>query len=580
MSLLRRIAVGLLALVVVLALASGADAQRRRRRRNGPTTGISVRVIDVSGDRAYLEPGTTGGLRRGARVTIGRGRFEVVGVTASYGVIAIDRGEVSVGDSGRAVVSVEANGEEVAQLTPPRPLSAYNGQWPDVVLPSATQHPEHVPLGVTAANQRLQVALSSYGGAYLPLGGQGSATGRADLRGRIHAEPIAGVPFMVDADAALQIFAAENLSDRPGAASQPYLRVRQLTVAYGDQTDFYAALGRLRYAANMLGPLDGLRVQSPSFQGLTVAAFGGFIPDPLDNKPQFQATRFGLEAQLRDPASELRPMISLVGSGSVYEGALDERRVTALVGLYPGDVRIGGHAELNVFDADNEWNAKEFELTAAGVDGNVRFGSFHVGARLDYRRPERSRFLASYLPRTFLCARGQGTSTPDLDPCTNVYEPRLLGSVDAGFDFDHFAVAAGGTAIHVGGLGNEADVDQLGGFVSARAVRIAEILRADLTAMVSTGWLIETFALRASVGVTLLDDMLDVSLHYRPALTTYEADIERYLEHMVGAAIYVTPTPEFDITLDVDALTSRDADALLLMAGIAWHPSIGVASAP
>jgi hypothetical protein len=43
---------------------------------------------------------------------------------------------------------------------------------------------------------------------------------------------------------------------------------------------------------------------------------------------------------------------------------------------------------------------------------------------------------------------------------------------------------------------------------------------------------------------------------------------------MVGGGVLLTPMDELDISLDVDALTSRDIDALLVLAGVVWRPRL------
>jgi hypothetical protein len=557
---MMRLALCLLVVVAAAAPTLGAEAQRRR---------VPVRVVDVSGGRAYVEPGAVAGISRGDRVLIERRRYEVVGVTASYATIEVPPVGIALGARGFAIVRRDAQSGEAVRLDPPRPISAFRGQWPDLTLPASEQQPEYVPLGVTTAEQRLDLALGVGGAALVPLDGRGEAIGQVVVRAQVHAEPIEGTPLSFDADAAFQAWMAPNLDARAGRPSQPYLRVRELQIAYGQTADFYAALGRLRYAASTVGQLDGLRLQSPSLSGITVGAFGGFVPDPIDGVPSFDASRFGLEAQFRLEDHALRPMVSLVGHGSLYDGAIDERRLTATVDMFPGDSRIGAHAELNLFDSDNVWGADPVELTAAGVDGTLRLGVFRAGARFDMRRPERSRWLATYLPPSWLCARAPGAvGTPTMnEACTGQFEPRLLGSADVGVELDRFAVTAGGTLIHVGDQG---DLDQLGGWVSARTVRLFGVARADLTVTVQTGQLIESYALSAGVGAELVPGVLDVSIHYRPALTRYRADIDRYFEHMVGGGVLLTPMDELDISLDVDALTSRDIDALLVL----WRPRL------
>lgn len=549
-----------------------AVAQRRRQRQRQRQQ-VRVQVVDISGGMAYVTPGAEAGLARGSRVTIGQQRFRVTAVSATYAVIELGERRVDRGARGAARISRAGQEAEDEGLAAPRPMSAFRGQWPDAVLPASEQAPDHVPLGVTDDNERLAVALSTDGMALVPLGGQGDALGRVTVRGRVHAEPIESVPFSVDADAAFQVWMAPQLSARPGAASQPYLRVRELQAAYGSTSDFYAALGRLRYAASTVGQLDGLRIQSPNVSGLTFGAFGGFVPNPLDGVPSFEMSRFGLEAKFQMPESELQPMVSLVGHGSTYGGGIDERRLTATFDMFPGDARIGAHAEINAFDADNPWGADEVELSAAGVDGTLRAGMFHAGARFDMRRPERSNWLAAYLPPSWLCVRAPGApgTPPANEACAGQFEPRYFTSADVGVEIDTLAITGGATLIKIAGADG---LDQLGGWLSARMIRLFEVGRGDLTFMVSTGEVIESYSLRVGVGAVVVPDVLDLSLHYRPALTRYRADIDRYWEHTVGGTVLLNATPDLAMNLDLDALTSRDIDALIIMAGVIWRPRL------
>ena len=73
----------------VLVRAAPLEAQRLR-----------VRVVDVVGDRAYLEPGAARGVRRGGRVRFGARSYEVVATTDSYAVIDITGRPVELGARG------------------------------------------------------------------------------------------------------------------------------------------------------------------------------------------------------------------------------------------------------------------------------------------------------------------------------------------------------------------------------------------------------------------------------------------------------------------------------------------------
>jgi len=552
---------------VALALLVTAPASAQRRGR-GPS--VSVNVVDMAGGRAFLEPGGEAGIRRDDVVVIGRRRFRVIAVTRSSAVIEVDEGVVAVGNRGRVRIS-EAAAEETHRLPPVSPVESFEGQWPQAQRPALGQHPEHVDLGFVETRRDTRLVLSSGGGAILPLGSQeGDALGYGFLRARVHAEPLEGVPLSLDGDAALQLWVA---GEHRGGGSRPLVRVRQLELAYGEQGGLFGALGRLRYAASTIGQLDGIRVRSPALEGFTVGAFGGVVPDPLSGMPSLDASRFGLELAFEPQSAGWRPMIDLVAHGSLFDGALDERRVTAAVQLFPGRARMGAHAEVSLFDQDNPWNAPSADLTGAGVDARVRTGRFQVGARLDLRKPERSRWLASFLPASFLCTAVPQPATipPTPEPCAQDYDARLLGALDAGVDIGNLALSAGGTAIRTGG---RPGFEQIAGFVQARAVRLLGLLRADASVMVSSGSLLRMLSGQLGLGASLLDGVLDLSVHYHPAIARYEADIGFFAQHGLGTAIIVAPMADLEIDLTADAMLGRDLDALLLLGGVTWRPEL------
>lgn len=554
----------LLAALAVALVAAPAEAQRRRRSR-----GVAVEVTDVAGDRIYLSPGSAGGLHPGAEVALGGQRYRVVAVTAHHAVV--ERGEraVTVGARGRASVRPATDDGEPERLPTPPPLERYAGQWPEAPRPADGQRVEHVPLGGSLARARqLVIEVSARGYAFVPLRGGGDPIGRGELRARVHAQPWVELPLTLDADAAVQLWLGDSLDAGPGAASRPNLRVRELQIAYGQQHDFYAALGRMRYAASTLGQLDGLRVQTPAMGPLTLAGFGGFVPDPRNGEPAFDVGRFGLEATLRDFEAELRPVVTLVAHGSIYGGEIDERRVSGAFHLYPGESHVGGYLEVSAFDADNPWNVDEVVVTAASLDTTLRFDWLRVGARASMRMPERSKWLAALYPQSFLCTPVP-TPTGDLDPCAGFMDMRILGNLDVGIEVDDVALTGGATVVHTG---TEGQLDQVAAFLAFRATRLLGYGHLDVSATASTGYFLETLSLRATVGVAAIPEVLDVSLRYRPAVSRYVADVDPFfVEHLFGGRVLVRPIPELDIVLDADGLVGRQVDAFLVQLATAWH---------
>ncbi len=556
------------AVALVLALGGSAEAQRRGRGRG---RGVRVTVTDVAGDRVYLSPGTSAGLHIGATVTVGQQRLRVLAVTASHAVAERGEREVSVGARGLARVRRTAEEGGAERLPTPPPASSFEGRWPEASRPADGQSVAQVPLGGQLGRTRqLTWDVMARGYAFVPIRGGGDAIGRGELRARVHAQPWTELPLTLDADASVQLWLGDSLEGGPGAQARPYLRVRELQIAYGQQDDFYAALGRLRYAASTIGQLDGIRVQTPALGPLTVAGFGGFVPDPQTGAPAFDVGRFGLEATIRDETHELRPMATVVAHGSVFDGELDERRISGAFHLYPDESHIGGYVEVSAFDADNPWGLQEVAVTAASLDTTLRFDWLRVGARASMRLPDRSKMLAARYPSSFLCTP---LPNPDggEDRCLGFLDMRVMGNVDVGLEIDDVALTVGGTVIHTGTHGT---FDQVGAFAAFRATRILGYGHLDVSFTASSGYFLETLALRTSLGVAVIPEALDVSLRYRPALSQYVADIDPFVEHLFGGRVLIRPIPEVDILLDADGLVGRQVDAFLAQLAVAWHGSL------
>jgi hypothetical protein len=561
-------------LLAWLLVLPSAEAQRRRRRR-GAGRGVAVEVVDVSGGRAYVSPGESAGVVRGSEVTLGRETYVVVASSSNWAAIDLPEGQsVEVGEDGRATTSVEEGEVEgPRRLDPPRPLTAFAGAWPDAELPASQQTPTPVPLGRTRGERRVDLTASTGMAAIIPFR-DADVLFRGDLRVRGRVAPFDGVPFWVTGDVSGQLWLAEDLGERSFGNSRPPLRVRELTVAWGQPHeigDLYAAVGRLRNVAMQLGALDGISVRSPALEGFTVGAFGGFVPDPTLGVPDFDTQRFGLELAYRNLRSDLRPAIGVVAHGSLFRGTIDERRLNVVAQLFPDIGRLGAHAELSLHDAVNPWAVSEVELSAAGIDGGIRIDAVDIGARFDMRRPERSRWLANFLPASWLCiALPQAPDVTTPEPCSGIDDARLSGSADLGVRIDQWALRAGGNVIHYVA---DATLGQVGGYASVRAAPLFETLRGDLFVSASTGAVYDTMAARLSLGWSIVPDVLDIAAHYRVGYGLYRADLSGWVEHMAGGSIVLTPMPELSITLAGDGLTGRDLDVLMLQLQAVFRPS-------
>lgn len=546
-------------LLLTMLMAGTATAAGQARKL------IKVRVTEVAGRRAYVAPGSQAGLRRGDRVLIGRRRFKVIAASAESALIATRGRRLKVGQRGRARVRTESD-DTVERLPPPSELASFRGQWPDATLPASEQAPKHVPLTRHAARRgRVRASLTAGGVARLPLEDGPFPLARGMLRGRVRAQPVMGLPLLFEADAALQIWIADDLAQRAGRDSRPLGRLYALNGRYGERGGFNATLGRLRYAASGVGTLDGVRVEAPVLDTLTVAAFGGLVPSPLDGVPATETSRFGAEVVYEAADADLRPRISATLHGSRYRGQLDERRLLLQADVYPADGYGGAYALLSRFDEDNPWGAPMTEVTAAGAHAGVRLDSYHVGARLDMQRPERSLWLADFLPPGWLCIARAAPASDQTETCFGD-EARYLGQLDTGLTFETVAVDVGLTASRTA----RRNADQYGGFAHLRINPLGHGFRMDVTGSASEGAVIRTVALTLAPGLRI-GERLDINLRYRPAITNYRADVDTFFEQTFGAGLLYTPTAAFDVGLDIDTIHGRDVKLLLIQLLTNWR---------
>ncbi|HZU84226.1 MAG TPA: hypothetical protein VE987_14955 [Polyangiaceae bacterium] len=582
----RAIAAGL-GLAAALCLVTGAlPAQSRKPLRPraarppapapvapGKPSGVEVVVVEVAGARAYLAPGAKSGVRRNSVVLLDGKEYRVAQATDSYAVIDLGGGTVAEKDKGRASMAEEED-DRPTELAPPRPLSTWQGAWTPQPPPADAQQPRHVPIGDAERDRRLDVTLDFASGGLVPLSGQpGAALAFAQLGARVHDEPFSA-PVALDVDAAVQQWAAADLGSRVGGPTRSVVWVRELLASYR-AAGWYAGFGRMKYAASTLGALDGVRAAAPAGGGVSVAAFGGFLPDPLGGELSTAAQRFGVEARFDRPDSALRPEAALVVQGSTFRGALDERRISGVFALYPGPARVGGHFEVSGFDAGNPWKASPYELTAAGLDESVRLGNFDVGARIDLVQPERSRWLASFLPASWFCRTVPAPvgSPPAGEACDGSSSTRALGSVTAGVTLGQasFTLAATGieTVPHPAG-----EPRVLGGFATGRVVRIANVLRVEGAASYSASTFLDMLGATVGPGVTVLRDALDVSMYYRVSDVRYASVNARLLENGVGGTAVLFPSGATSFTLQGEGMAGGDVKSLFVFGTIVWRPRL------
>jgi hypothetical protein len=511
-------------------------------------TRVAVRVVEVAGGRAYLEPGAGAGLQRGSVVRLRGKRFTVLAVTAAHAVVDAGDTPLAAGDRGDA--DAAAAGEARAGRPQPEPLSRYAGQWPEPRWPAAAQKPRFVPLGA-AAGAAVQLTLGAQSYVLVPRAGTGDVTGHIALDGQLHVEPWRALPLGLDADAAALVWLSGSLA--PVAGAQPNADVRELRLRYGDARDPFAALGRLRWAARSVGLLDGVRLRTPAVAGLSLAAFGGFVPDVVSGRPATDAARFGAELAFDTRALHA----TLTGWGSTFGGAVDERHLAAAADASVGPLRFDALAELGLFDADNPWGMAQLALVAASAGAALHAGPWRADLRAELRQPERSRYLASILPAGYLCS-----GVPD-DACGSQLRLGVTGG--AGFSAGHLALDAGGS--FVGGYGDATEATVFG---DALLRRLFGHGRLGVEVSATNGSFLDERALRVDAGVTFIT--LDVGAHWRGAMLDYTAATATRTEHRVGVDAVWSQAHDPELGLSIEGATGADVDALVILATVIWRP--------
>jgi hypothetical protein len=548
-----------LALVIAATLLLAADrvgaAEARRR--------VEVQVVEVVAGRAYLEPGAEHQIRIGDTVQLGRSRYVVIASNQKHSVVQLARARLTRGQRGFVLVRA-TRAKALEKLAAPRPLERFAQQWRPPGLPAEEQPVRFVPLGPAPDARRNRALVAVDFQRIAPLSGPAYGISRQRLRAQLHAEG-QQLPLRFDADAFLESWQAQDLAQRPQNASRPLLNVQQLEAGYRGDT-LHGALGRLRHAAATTGLLDGARISAGLSDDWTLGAFGGTLPNPENGAPSTEAARFGADVAWQDEAAA-RTRASLTLQGSRYLGRLDEQRITGLLESYPDFGRLGAHTELSLFEPDNPWGAAAMELSAAGADASVRIDSLRLGALFDVRSPERSRWLAGFLPPEYFCAARPSAGATRAEPCAGT-DRRYTAALDAAWEATFWTLAAGA---HFS-MTRPSAAEQSTAFASFRQREILNLLRFDAGLSVSRGSLLESAALDLGLGAATGDDVADVSLYYRPSLVRYRAGLDEFVEHGLGTRLWWALSDVLDLNGSLDLLTGRDADVFILQFGAAWRP--------
>ena len=84
--------------------ALAAQTPRPQQRTQRPRT-VAVRVVDLSAEVAYVEPGGAEGVSTGRFATFGTKRFWITATSASYAQLALEGQPLAIGAVGHVLVA-------------------------------------------------------------------------------------------------------------------------------------------------------------------------------------------------------------------------------------------------------------------------------------------------------------------------------------------------------------------------------------------------------------------------------------------------------------------------------------------
>ncbi len=517
---------------------------------------VTVKVVEVAGGVAYVQPGRASGLIPGTKVRF-RGRdLTVVESTEKTAMVKSEGMQLAIGDAGSANVDRTA-AATVKMLPKPRPPEAFKEQWPAAVMPADTQTPKPVPLGeARVSGGRAHVTMIAHGFGAVQKGRGTEGDGEARVIASFDA--MTDRPLAVDLDVAGRAFVTGY--DK-GTHTPVFVRAAELR--YGNQLDPAFALGRLRFAASSVGMLDGGRAAA-HFGTLELAAFGGLVPDPVSGKPSTAASRFGGELVYDLHDSPWQPRVSVVATGSTWSGQLDERRLSLVASANRASSYVDGWAQANQFPSGNPWNASSVELTGAGGTYEWREHGDHLGVDLVYLRPERTLQLQSLLPQGWLC--------------TAVPQPGMVPESCAGGDWWGSASASGGlrrgrfSLDAVGTIGESHGV--YSGYDSSGYVRGEVAFGTTRLVLGGSGGhasFADWVAGEAGIGAAL-NRRVDATVTYRPELLDYSASTGPMTLHSIVVDGHYALSPAFDIAGSALGTLGADRDAIAVLATLVWRP--------
>lgn len=533
------------ALAIALALALGAAPVAA-----GP---VAVRVIEVAGEIAYLEPGATAGLAPGTTVTIAGRTLVVIEVTATTAAVRAD-GTLAVGASGTATVAPAGapGGPAVTVLPPVRSPETWVAQWPDITVPSAGQHPESRPLGAGRAG-RVSAAITLRGAGH--VASHGDPTAALEARAEVSAEAWPAQELWADVDVAGRVFTAGTAGPRAPVV----IHAARLRVGASDDPRLEA--GRLAWVTDQVGALDGVHARH-RFGALTVGGFAGLLPGDVDTQPRTSAARFGAELGWDDPGGRWQPRVDLVAVGSTWDGRLDEQRLMLDAEVARGALRGRAWGEVQNFPADNQGTPAEIEVAGAGASVGWWQRGRHLDLDVTFQRPERSLHLDATLPVDWLCL---GAAQGGESGCS-------------GASWTDVAASAGSSGARWsvdGGL--DVGIEQVGDrFVAASGFVLGELrvlphgLRLQLSGSGGRARFVDWYG--AEAGLALGRRRWDVAVRWRPELVAYTGALDRLWQNGLVVDGRWAVGPRLTVSGSLYATAGGDRNALTAVTTLAWRP--------
>jgi len=532
-----------LAIAIVMATATSAHAER-----------VTVKVVEIAGGVAYVEPGASAGIAVGTKLVFGTSERTVAAASSTTASFELAGLALSLGQTGSATTTAQA-GTHTVTLAKVHDASAFREQWPAPVTPATTQNVKPVPLGAGVAGGAVHLELLGRGYA---SAGRDARAAQAEARVITSFDVLQDRPFAIDADVAVRAFdQGFNASER----TPVFVRAAQLR--YGDAADPMLVVGRLRWAASSVGMLDGGRAIA-RVGDFELAAFGGLVPDAVNGKPETSASRFGAEAVYDLAEAPWQPRVALTAVGSTWQGQVDERLLALTADASHGGLTLDGWAEGQAFAAGNPWNAKSLELTGAGASASWRDPGEHVGVDLSFLRPERSLRLAAALPADWLCARVPEAGAAAESCQGSTYW--TTAAINAGLRRGPFAVDV------IASVGQTHDVTSS----TTSSVYVRGELALGGPRLVFGGsagkaefatWDAGELGLGAA-----LTRAFDAEVRYRAELLDYVAATSSMLLHSVEADLRYHASASFDLATTILGTTGQDRDAVAALVTLAWRP--------